>query len=126
VLVIEDDEAIGEVLAMLLGEDSTVLRAVDAPSGLQLAQERKPDLILLDPGLPGQSGFEVLGALKELDATRDIPVLMVSGAAPPSPSDGGSEPDGFIAKPFDIDDVLAQVEALTPAPGTDEGQYARS
>ncbi len=79
ILFIEDESAAQKSLSSVLGSKGfKVVSALDGESGLRLAQEQKPDLILLDLILPKMDGFEVLGRLKKGEDTRDIPVIILT------------------------------------------------
>ena len=79
VLFVEDDPRMPEVLAGLLQDDHiTLISASCASEGLKLARERPLDLILLDLGLPGINGFELLRQLKEDPETQAIPVIVLT------------------------------------------------
>ena len=113
-LVIEDDAAVGTLLDDLLAaEGAAVLRAGDVRGGLALARTSAPDVILVDQHLPDGTGGSLLAALRRDAATRGIPVIMLSGSpravvavAPP--------PDGLVATPFDVDDLLSEVGRFVP------------
>ena len=78
-LFIEDESAIHKTLSdVLKQEKNAILSALDGEIGLRLAKEKKPDLILLDLVLPKMNGFEVLSALKADEATRAIPVIVLT------------------------------------------------
>ncbi len=80
VLIIEDDEIFGNVLCeYALGKGLSPIVSSDGKSGLRLAKERLPDVIILDIGLPDMSGMDVLKALEENRKTRNIPVYIISG-----------------------------------------------
>ncbi|MDR0249687.1 MAG: response regulator [Oscillospiraceae bacterium] len=101
VLICEDDRLNQRIISHILGEDYTLHICDDGESALEQAARLLPDLILLDIVLPGIDGFQVLAALKESDATADIPVVFMSGL------DGGEDiekgfalrADDFMAKP---------------------------
>jgi two-component system, OmpR family, phosphate regulon response regulator PhoB len=113
VLVVEDDPAIQELLAELLSmEGYRVAQARDGETGLDLARRTAPDAVLLDLAVPPTSGFDVLERLRGEDGTRHIPVVIVSGQAVPTWPEGSSRPDRFIAKPFDVDDVLLNLQQV--------------
>jgi CheY-like chemotaxis protein len=79
VLVIDDDEAVRDLMARFLGKEG--FRSVTAGSGeegLQLARELQPDVITLDVLMPGMDGWSVLAALKADAALADIPVVMLT------------------------------------------------
>ena len=114
VLVIEDDAAIGDLVEELLADEgAVVVRAGDARSGLGLANDSRPDLILLDHRLPDRTGASVLRSLRQADATRAIPVVMMSGSAQQLASLVPA-PDALVAKPFDLEELLGVVGRLVP------------
>ena len=109
ILVVQGDTALRELLRELLAADGyQVLQAADGEQGLDLAARARPDAILLDFGLPSDSGAEILARLSRRDATAPIPVVVLAGQPAP-PADGALRPDGWIEKPFDIDVLLEQV-----------------
>jgi CheY-like chemotaxis protein len=80
ILIIEDDRDNAESLARLLellGHDTRVAR--DGHQALDLARRRRPELILLDIGLPGMDGYEVARRLREEGGCRDAVIIAVSG-----------------------------------------------
>ena len=119
ILVIEDN-ADNMLLTVMLLESAghTVLSAVDAETGLTLARNGRPDLILMDVQLPGMDGLEATALLKADKPTRGIPVVALTALAMK-----GDEArilaagcDGYIAKPMRILEFLAAVAALLAAP----------
>ena len=79
ILFIEDESAIHKTFSdALTKEDYEITSALDGEIGLRLAKEKKPDLILLDLVLPKLNGFEVLKALKADEATKAIPVIVLT------------------------------------------------
>jgi CheY-like chemotaxis protein len=113
VLVVEDDAALrGLLVDVLHHEGYTVLQAERGPQGLRLAQEHEPSLILTDQTLPGMSGLELLEELRSGEGTRHIPVVLISGFSVQIPG-GQPHPDRILAKPFDLDALLTDVEYLT-------------
>jgi DNA-binding response OmpR family regulator len=79
VLLVEDDPKLHEVLSALLLEDNiTLAHAPDAQKALNLVREEHYDLVLLDLGLPGMNGFEVLRQLKEKPLERPVPVIVLT------------------------------------------------
>jgi CheY-like chemotaxis protein len=79
VLVIDDEEPARELLVGYLAPSGfRTITASSGPEGLQLAKEHQPSVITLNMLMPGKSGWETLYALKNTDATRDIPVVIVS------------------------------------------------
>lgn len=79
ILVIEDESALQKTLGAVLTKNGyRVIKALDGDIGLQLAQKELPDLIILDIILPKVDGFEVLRELKSKDATKLIPVVVLT------------------------------------------------
>lgn len=114
VLVVEDDPWIRSLMADLLtGEGYSVVQAADGKAGMDLAEEHNPDVILLDLAMPEKSGLDVLQELKSSRPTSDIPVIVVSAYAMLMMGSDARRADGVIQKPFDLADLLAQVEQAT-------------
>ena len=79
ILVVEDESALQKAMSDVLTQEGfEVVSALDGEAGLRLAQEKKPNLILLDLILPTMNGFEVLEALKKDATTRSIPVIVLT------------------------------------------------
>ena len=79
ILFVEDETALQKTLGDVLKQEGyEVLSALDGEAGLKTAQAEIPDLILLDLMLPKMHGFEVLRALKSGEATRDIPIIVLT------------------------------------------------
>lgn len=115
VLVIEDNPVIIRMNEKLLGSQGyEVIVAKDGEEGISRAKNDKPDVILLDIILPVMHGFEVCKALKKDPATKQIPVIMMTGTG--LEEIAKKEPDvdaqGYIAKPYNfkaIDELIKQV-----------------
>jgi len=123
VLVIEDHPGDRDIYGRILWYNGFhVLFAEDGEAGLQLAQERHPDLVLLDLELPGIHGLEICSRLKQEDKTRDIPIVALTGRRL-SEFGGNSEVLGyahFLEKPKPPLQVLRVVEQLIGRPSSDE------
>jgi diguanylate cyclase (GGDEF)-like protein len=114
VLVIDDSECVQRLLkARLSSEGLELIEALDGESGLRLAEEHRPDIVLLDLSMPGMDGFQVLRQLKENLVLDQIPVLVLSGMQ--SPQDKVTAFDlgaiDFIAKPFDLAELRVRVRS---------------
>ena len=112
VLIVEDEEAIVEILKFNLQKEGyETLEALDGETGLSLAREADPDLILLDVMLPKMNGFEVCGALRA--DGRAVPILMLTAREEESDKVLGLETgaDDYITKPFSMRELLARVKA---------------
>jgi CheY-like chemotaxis protein len=113
-LVVDDDRTVRGLLAEVLAvEGYAVLQAASGPEGLQLAREHHPQVVLLDLQLPPTSGMAVLDELRRSEATRYIPVVVVSGEHPPDRDGEAPCPDGVLRKPFDVGELLAHVARVT-------------
>ena len=80
--------------------------------GLAMAAQARPDLVLLDIQLPGMDGFEVLRRLRQLPATREVPVIAVSANAMQADIDAALHAgfDSYVTKPLDMQRLLALVD----------------
>ncbi len=115
VLIVEDNPLNMKLFsAMLAAQDYVVLEATDGSDGLDLAQRKHPDLIIMDIQLPGMSGLEVTRSLKASDATRDIPIIATTAFALRGDEEriraGGC--DGYMAKPIAVSEFLELVESI--------------
>lgn len=122
VLVVEDDPDIGRLILLLLsraGLDGDL--RTDGDSGLRAVGELRPDLLVLDVGLPVLDGWEVLAQVRagapDRAADRRLPVLLLSAHAQESDRDRGLDlgADDFVLKPFRNDELMTRVRALLPA-----------
>jgi CheY-like chemotaxis protein len=106
VLIIEDNPANLRLVTQLLEGMSNIniLSAAEPFQGLKLAEQHKPDLILLDINLPGIDGYEVLKLLRKQDANRHIVVIAISANAMSRDIERGLAAgfDEYITKPIDV------------------------
>jgi two-component system cell cycle response regulator len=120
VLVVEDNEA-DSTLARVLLEMSghTVECAATASKAVAAIRAKPPDVVVLDLGLPDNSGTALIRRLRAEPAARSIPIVAVSAYPerfPPSDQlDAGC--DSYIAKPYDTRTLVRQVETLMRKPG---------
>ena len=112
VLVVEDDEAIADVLRRTLRQEGHEVRSSpDGVDALRVAEEFVPDLVVLDLGLPGLDGVEVL---RRLRAESDVPILILTARTDLDDRVEGldSGADDYLAKPFEREELLARMRAL--------------
>jgi two-component system, cell cycle response regulator DivK len=115
ILIVEDNEMNRDVLSRQLARRGhRVEIATDGLLGLAAARERRPDLILLDLGLPGIDGWEVARRLKADAATRDIPVIALTAHAMAEDRQKALEAgcDDFDTKPIDLGILLDKITRL--------------
>jgi DNA-binding response OmpR family regulator len=115
ILVADDDPDILELVAFRLEQAGHVtIRARDGEEALELARRQTPALCVLDVLMPKLNGFEVLRALREEDATKTVPVIMLTASVQDRDVARGFEvgADDYMRKPFNPRELLARVEAL--------------
>ena len=118
VLLVEDDPRMPEVLAALLMDDHIQLEAAkNGTEAMQLARQRHFDLILLDLGLPGINGFDLLHQLKETPETSSIPVIVLTAWNSTKDKLRGFELGAvdYLTKPFESAELRARVCAALRA-----------
>jgi DNA-binding response OmpR family regulator len=113
VLVAEDDASVRLTIEFILEDEGfELLLAEDGEEALQLAQDKHPDVILLDHMMPKMDGKEVLTALRNISSTRDIPVLVLSGMGRGAPEEWPGAL--FVGKPFSPEELVGRIrEALS-------------
>ena len=111
VMIVEDTEVNIDILVDALQDEYELIVAINGSEALELIEEQKPDLILLDIMMPEMDGYEVLKRLKENSTLNQIPVILLSAI-----TDSDSKTKGFslgavdyITKPFEIVEVKARV-----------------
>ena len=112
ILVIEDDQALARVLTDNLTYSGFEVEAVEGgPRALAATRAFGPDLVLLDVMLPGPSGFEVCGLIRE---GGRIPIIMLTACDQKADKLRGLEAgaDDYVTKPFDFDELMARIHAL--------------
>lgn len=112
ILIIEDDEAILKFLRRGLAYEGYVVdTAPEGQSGLGLARDNPPDLVVLDWMLPGLDGLEVC---RRLRAGGPVPILMLTAKDSVHDRVQGLDAgaDDYMVKPFDLDELLARIRAL--------------
>jgi len=114
ILVVDDEPDVVEVIELtfsLQWPGSEVIAAADGESALKLFQARSPDVVVLDVGLPGMSGFEVC---RRLRAISDVPILMLTVRGEEKERLKGLElgADDYIVKPFSPLELVARTRAV--------------
>lgn len=115
ILVIEDNAANMKLATLLLRNvGHTALCAVDAETGLTLARNDRPDLILMDIQLPGIDGLAATALLKQDPATASIPVIALTAMAMKADQEKShiAGCDAYIAKPLRYQELYAAIDTL--------------
>jgi DNA-binding response OmpR family regulator len=127
IIYAEDDDIVGELVQNTLIDAGHALGVVgDGKDALRLVKARKPDLLILDIGLPGMSGSEVLDAIRRDPQAYNLPILILTARR-------GAEDEAiarwagateYLRKPFDPDELVAIVDRLLKAraPGDSEAK----
>lgn len=123
ILAVDDESDVLLIIkTALFSEGYNVFTATNGPDAIAIAQDEKPDLIILDMMMPEMNGFEVLKCLRESEDTETIPVIMLTGVSDKSKIREALESgiDYYIVKPFEFHDLLSKVKIVLsgpPAPG---------
>jgi len=115
ILVIDDEADLVELVRYsLVREGFHVMAANNGESGLRLADQKLPDLAVVDLMLPGIDGFEVCRRLRSATRTFKIPIIMLTAKAAESDRIVGLEigADDYITKPFSPSELVARIKAL--------------
>ena len=121
ILAVEDEPDITLALRLIFERAGyQFISCPDGRSGLRMVHEEKPDLVLLDVGLPGMDGWTVLERIRDL---ADLPVLMLSAHGQETDKVRGlrAGADDYVTKPFTNNELLARAEALQRRAGKAAG-----
>ncbi|MGB0579891.1 MAG: response regulator [Limisphaerales bacterium] len=113
IVLIEDTENNRVLIARRLREHE-IVPAEDAEEGLQIVRDNPPDLILMDVGLPGMDGYDATRALKAEEATKRIPVIVLTAHAMAGDREKSlaAGADDYATKPIDFPELNAKIDAL--------------
>jgi len=118
ILIIDDEEDVRTYLSTFFTDNGlSVISAIDGKEGIQKAVAEKPDLITLDVSMPEESGVRALRDLQNIEVTKNIPVIIVTGVSTDIKRFIESRkqvhpPEGFFEKPIDRDKLLKKVKEL--------------
>jgi len=113
VLVVDDEIDIRQAVVEVLAEEGyEVIAACDGVEALAQLRAHHPDLVLLDLMMPRMSGWEFRAEQQHDPSVSDIPVIVLSALGRVS----SIEADGFLPKPFDLEDLLSKVRRYDQAP----------
>ena len=115
ILVIDDDSAINELIKVNLELSGyEVIQAFDGVKGFALAKQELPSLIILDVMMPEVDGFTVAKRIRQNDATKNIPIIMLTALSQLNDKVNGFNigVDDYLVKPFETEELLVRVRAL--------------
>jgi len=118
VFIVEDDEAIGMLLVQVI-EQETSYQAVLASDGFQalkMLRTVKPDLLILDYGLPDMNGLELYDTIHAVKALKHLPVLIVSAETARIQKEVTARQLSQLKKPFELTNLLEAIERLFSQP----------
>jgi two-component system phosphate regulon response regulator PhoB len=123
VLIVEDEAPIRQMIAFNLSRAGfEVDEAADCSSARTRIADGRPDLVLVDWMLPDSSGLELTRSLRREEASRDLPIIMLTARAEERDRITGLEggADDYITKPFSARELLARINALLRRSGAAE------
>jgi two-component system phosphate regulon response regulator PhoB len=115
ILVIEDEEDVSDLLSYHLRKAKyRVLTAADGAKGIEVAEQEKPDAVVLDIMMPRLNGFEVAKRLRENPKTASVPLLILSAKGETESRIKGLElgADDYLPKPFSPKELLLRIQGL--------------
>lgn len=112
ILVVEDGELNRDLMVQLLGDEYQVVLAVDGEEAVKKAERERPDLILMDLGLPGLDGWEATKRIKANSGLRHIPVIAVTSHAMVGDERRAREAgcDDYLSKPLDENELMGKIK----------------
>ncbi|NOY07259.1 MAG: response regulator [Spirochaetes bacterium] len=117
ILIIDDEKSVGTILRFNLGQSGySVLSTQDPTAGLQLAQNQKFDLFILDVAIPGINGIEICSHLRNMPQYKDTPILMISSRTDTETKNAARNAGAneYIAKPFPFEKLADKVKEYLP------------
>lgn len=115
ILVIDDDKSINELVKVNLElAGYKVLQAYDGTKGFALVKQELPSVVVLDVMMPEVDGFTVAKRIRQNEATKDIPIIMLTAMSELNDKVNGFNigVDDYLVKPFEIEELLVRVRAL--------------
>ncbi len=114
ILVVDDTEWNRDLLVQLLEDEYAVLQAVDGAEGVSKAEQEKPDLILMDLGMPVMDGWEATRKIKAKSDLKHIPIIAVTSHAMVGDEIQAREAgcDDYLPKPIDENELMIKIRKL--------------
>jgi two-component system, cell cycle response regulator DivK len=116
ILIVDDTEWNRDLLVQLLEDDYDLVQAVNGEEAVKKTAEEKPDLVLMDLGMPVIDGWEATRRIKAQDDLKHIPVIAVTSHAMVGDEITAREAgcDDYIAKPVDENELMEKIKKLLP------------
>ena len=114
ILIADDELNIRSLVSRMLGKDYIVIEATNGEEAIDIAKRQEPDLILMDLMMPQMDGYTACSSIKTDQATKGIPVVMLTGVTHELNKSFAREmgADGYLSKPFSADELLRQVKQV--------------
>lgn len=115
VLIVDDEPGVRKLVCRMLDEDYDVIEAQDGTEAVSMACSHRPDIIFMDIMMPGMDGLSACRAIKTNRATREIPVVILTGVSyelNKKLSEDVMGADGYITKPFTRESLLEEMRRL--------------
>lgn len=112
ILICDDDESILEILGLILHSFGfKVISEKNSLNIFSMVERSRPDLLLVDLWMPALNGDQVIRHLKNYPATRELPVILISASPGAQEVAAETGADGFIAKPFQLQELIGLIES---------------
>ncbi len=115
VLLVDDDDRLRRAGKLILENwNMEVIEGINGKEAISKAKDKKPDIVLLDVGLPSMDGFEVCKVLKNNSSTKKIPILLLTGRGKIGDVDKGynAGADSYLIKPVDWDRLREKIDEI--------------
>lgn len=122
ILLVDDSSTVILMEKMILkNEPYDIITARDGEEGVNKAVAERPDLILMDFVMPNLTGVEAIRRLRGIEATRDVPIIMVTTRAESESVEAGygSGCTDYVTKPINNIELITKVRAMLGGPGTE-------
>src|SRR5918996_5115350 len=112
ILVVDDTEWNRDLIVQLLEDEYTMLQAVDGEEGVRMTEQEKPDLILMDLGMPVMDGWEATRTIKANGHLKHIPIIAVTSHAMVGDEIEARKAgcDDYLPKPIDENELLRKIK----------------
>jgi PleD family two-component response regulator len=112
ILLVDDSATALMMEEVVLGKSYDIVKAKDGAEALKVAVAEKPDLILLDVVMPKMDGFEVCRVLRGIEATKKIPIIMVTTRGEGKNVEAGfaSGANDYVTKPVNHRELLSKIQ----------------